>query len=155
VSPVGMAVSQTIDTSLLVAAAPVTFLHINGKIQEMLTLKTRYVSGSKTLMIVTSGRDSRMQLHCLSSRWTAHRGAPPSADSLIVASGSLHPAWRHQPAVTDTVELCFINVERQPCEAISIENIVDCEAASASTDEEKPRQFVRRVVLRIMVGGGR
>ena len=131
-------------------------LSVNGVLTKMsegkITLGARYAAGPKTLMIPMNTVES------IEFNSTAFNpGAPPKAYGLGPGnSRTPRPAPPKEPIVTDAVELRGANGERQPCKVISIdENIVHCEPASGATDKNKPGQFARRIVLRILVGGGR
>jgi hypothetical protein len=131
-------------------------LSVNGVLTNMsdgtITLEARYASGLKILMIPMSTVES------IEFNSTAFNpGAPPKPYGLGPGNSSTpQPQPPKQPIVRDAIVLRGANGERQPCKVLSIdENIVHCEAASGETDKGKPSQFARRIVLRILVGGGR
>ena len=85
-------------------------------------------------------------------------GAPPKAYGLGPGnSRTPRPAPPKEPIVTDAVELRGANGERQPCKVI--EHRREHRSLRSSIwrdgDKDKPSQFARRIVLRVLVGGGR
>ena len=129
-------------------------LSVNGVLTQMsegtITLAARYATGSKTLMIPMS------QVESIEFNSTAFNpGAPSKAPGLGPGnSRTPRPAPRKEAIVNDAVELRGAKGERQQCKVISIDkDIVQCEASGA-IDRGKQSQFARRIVVRILVGGG-
>jgi hypothetical protein len=131
-------------------------LSVNGVLTNMskgtITLEARYASGPKTLMIPMSMVES------IEFNSTAFNpGAPPKAYGLGPGDSSAgRPAPPKQAVAADAIELRGSSGERQPCKVVSIdEGIVHCEAVAAPKEKGKPTEYPRRIVLRILVGGGR
>lgn len=131
-------------------------LSVNGVLTRMadgmLTLEARYASGLKTLMIPTS------RVEAIEFNSTAFNpGAPPKAYGLGPGvSPGPHSAPPKQAVVTDAIELRGGNGEYQPCKVVSIdENVVHCEAPSGGKEKGRPSEYRRRLVLRVLFGGGR
>ena len=134
-------------------------LSVNGVLTKMsdgmITLEARYASDPEKRMIRMIPMSSVESIEFNSTAFNP--GAPPKAYGLGPGnSGTPSPGSPKEPIVTDAVELRGAKGERQPCKVISIdENVVHCEAASSAKDKVKPSQFARRIVLRVLVGGGK
>jgi hypothetical protein len=128
-------------------------LSVNGVLTKMsggtITLEARYAFGPKTLTIPVSTVEA-IEFNSVAF----NPGAPPKAYGLGPGVSPGAPAPK-PPVATDAVELRGSNGERQPCKVASIdEGVVHCEAASSGKDKGKPMEYPRRIVLRILVGGG-
>jgi hypothetical protein len=158
-----MMIPRLVVLSLLAASlgyadtvTTIDHLSVNGILTKMtertITLEARFVSGPKTLNIPMGAVES-IEFNSVAF----NPGAPPQAYGL--GPGVLpvpSPAAPKQTLVTDAVELRGSGGERQPCKVVLIdENLVHCEAESSGKDIGKPREYSRRIVLRILVGGGR
>lgn len=128
-------------------------LTVNGVLSKMaqgtITLEARYASGTKTLMIPMS------MVASIEFNATAFNpGAPPKAYGLGPGDSTAErPAPPKQAVAADAIELRGASGERQACKVSSIdEGSVHCEAASVS--KGKRAEYPRRIVLRIVVGGG-
>jgi hypothetical protein len=130
-------------------------LSVNGVLTKMsegtITLTARFASGPKTLAIPISDVES-IEFNSVAF----NPGAPPKAYGLgpgVSPSGATPPKQR---VVTDGIELRGGRGERQPCKVTSIDdNTVQCEATPGSKDKGRPTDYSRKIVLRILIGGGR
>jgi hypothetical protein len=130
-------------------------LSVNGVLSRMaqgtITIEARYASGPKTLMIPMSMVES-IEFNSIAF----NPGAPPKAYGLGPGGGGGggSQSASKQAVATDAVELRGSSGERQLCKVASIdEGIVHCEAVAGA--KGKPAEYPRRIVLRILVGGGR
>ena len=128
---------------------------VNGVLTKMaqgtVTLEARYASGKKTLMI-SMGMVESIEFNSIAF----NPGAPPKAYGVGPGLFPVESAPVKQPVAADAIELRGSGGERQPCKVVSIdEGVVYCEAVAGAKDKGKPAEYPRKIVLRIMVGGGR
>ena len=130
-------------------------LSINGSLADMknglIRLDALYSSGPKTLTIPLKAVET-IEFNSIAF----NPGAPPKASGLgpgVTTTSVLAPK---QATHADVLELRGGAGERQPCTVVSIdEAVVHCEPAPALKGTKKPIEYSRRIVLRILVGGGR
>lgn len=129
---------------------------VNGVLAKLsegaITLEARYTAGPKTLNILLSSVES-IEFNSVAF----NPGPPPTAPGLGPGTSPVpRPASTAQSTFSDAVELRGGNGAHQSCKVVSIdENMVHCEAVSGENPKGKLREYPRRIVLRILVGGGR
>lgn len=128
---------------------------VNGSLMKMangtISLEARFASGTKILLIPLSTVES-IEFNSIAF----NPGAPPKPYGLGPGySHSPHPEVPRQHIVNDAVELRGAKGERQPCKVVSIDqDVVHCDSSQSPTQIGPQNQFARRLVLRILVGGG-
>jgi hypothetical protein len=131
-------------------------LSVNGVLTRLsegtITLEARYTSGPQTLMIPLS-RVETIEFNSIAF----NPGAPPKAYGLGPGGSTKQlPAPPKRPVVADAIELRGGGGDQKPCKVVSIdENVVHCETASEGKKKGLPSEYSRRIVLRILVAGGR
>ena len=130
----------------------VDHLTVNGVLTAMsegkITLEAHYASGTKTLTILLSNVET-IEFNTLAF----NPGPPPKTLGLGPGtSTATHPAGPAQPTAGDTLEFRGSNGQRQPCRLISIDAYkVYCETPTTGKKADKPIEFPRQMVLRVLV----
>jgi hypothetical protein len=128
-------------------------LTVNGILTAMsegkITLEAHYASGTKTLTIPLNNVET-IEFNSVAF----NPGPPPKALGLGPGTATAtHLASPPQPAASDTLEIRGSNGQRQPCRLISIDaDRVYCETPTVGKKKDKPNEFPRRIVLRVLVG---